>query len=333
MNRSFLSVATAAVISLLASGCIIVGNNRLAGDITVVWSFNGQTCLFVPQVQSVRVTIPGAQLQNNGIYPCMSNNVAGITLLNFRGGTYNITVEGLDSAGRVVYRGTTSAVVDGNVSVSVNLLPQQGATGGTLNEQQLGSQAAKVVSGVEATQGTITQTGEAYRARSIEVGSTQTVTEALDQNSSIRIQNGMTWNQVIASTNLLVQALNALNLANQSDASQAATTLVGPTDPRPPTPPGRACPTGYSGSGTSNDPCRPSVCSTTPSGTTPDQACVARRYIDSDGNVRVYLELASTLVIDPSPAAANRPVITHSITPAELIDALAASQRRAGATN
>ncbi|MER2561956.1 MAG: hypothetical protein ABTQ32_14610 [Myxococcaceae bacterium] len=132
MNRSFLSVATAAVISLLASGCIIVGNNRLAGDITVVWSFNGQTCLFVPQVQSVRVTIPGAQLQNNGIYPCMSNNVAGITLLNFRGGTYNITVEGLDSAGRVVYRGTTSAVVDGNVSVSVNLLPQQGATGSAI---------------------------------------------------------------------------------------------------------------------------------------------------------------------------------------------------------
>ena len=211
--------------------------------------------------------------------------------------------------------------------------PQQGVTGGTLNEQHLGSEASKVVSGVEATQGTIAQTGEAYRARSIEVGSTQTVTEALDQNSSIRLQNGMTWNQVIASTNLLVQALNALSLANQSDASQAATTLVGPTDPRPPTPPGRTCPTGYSGVGSTSDPCRPSVCSTTPSGTAPDQACITRRYVDSDGNVRVYLELASTLVIEQSRAAANRPATTNSITPAELIDALAASQRRAGATN
>lgn len=220
-----------------------------------------------------------------------------------------------------------------NYAPGLPTTPQQGVTGGTLNEQQLGSEASKVVSGVEATQGTITQTGEAYRARSSEVGSTQTVTEALDQNSSIRIQNGMTWNQVIASTNLLVQALNALNLANQSDASQAATTLVGPTDPRPPTPPGRACPTGYIGSGSTRDPCRPSVCSTTPSGTTPEQACVARRYVDSDGNVRVYLELASTLVIDPSRAAANRPATIHSITPTELIDALAASQRRAGTTN
>lgn len=210
--------------------------------------------------------------------------------------------------------------------------PQQGATGGTLNEQQLGSQAGTVVSGVEATQGTITQTGEAYRARSSEVGSTQTVTESLDQNSSIRIQNGMTWNQVMASANLLVQALNALNLANQSDASQAATTLVGPTPPRPP-PPGPACPTGYGGTGSLSDPCRPTACSTTPSGTTPDSACVTRRYVDSDGNVRVFLELASTLALDPvRPSAASAPA-RSTITEAELLEALAASQRRAGALN
>lgn len=132
MNRSILSVAAAALISLLTSGCVIVANNNRAGDITLLWSFNGQTCLFVPQIQSVRVIIPGAQLQNNGVFPCMTNNVAGITLLNFRGGTYQVTVEGLDSAGRVIYQGSSSVLVNGDVSASVNLTPIQGATGSAL---------------------------------------------------------------------------------------------------------------------------------------------------------------------------------------------------------
>lgn len=133
MNRSFLGVAAAAVISVLASGCVIVGGNSGArGDITVLWSFNGQGCVFVPQVQSVRVIIPGAALANNGIYPCMSDNVAGITLQNFRGGLYTVTVEGLDSAGRVIYQGSAPVRVNGDVAVSINLTALQSATGSAL---------------------------------------------------------------------------------------------------------------------------------------------------------------------------------------------------------
>ncbi len=52
--------------------------------------------------------------------------------------------------------------------------------------------------------------------------------------------------------------------ANQSDTSQGARVLVGP---RPPLLPGRTCPAGMTGTGTAADPCRPSQCSTTPSGT------------------------------------------------------------------
>ena len=141
--------------------------------------------------------------------------------------------------------------------------PQTGATGGTLSEQQLGSETGKVISGVEAAQGTVQATQGAYRARSGEVGSAKTVMESFDQNTSIRVQNGMSWNQTIATANLLVQALNALNLANQSDTSQGARVLVGP---RPPLLPGRTCPAGMTGTGTAADPCRPSQCSTTPSG-------------------------------------------------------------------
>lgn len=132
MNRSITSLSAAVVISLLTSGCIINTTSRNAGDITLVWSFNGQSCLFVPQVASVRVTIPGATLQNNGVYPCMTNGVAGVTLLNFRGGNYDVTVEGLDASGRAIYTATNRVTVDGSISVSMTLLATQAATGTAL---------------------------------------------------------------------------------------------------------------------------------------------------------------------------------------------------------
>jgi hypothetical protein len=89
--------------------------------------------MFVPQVTSLRVTIPGAQLQNNGVYPCLTNNVAGITLLNFAPGPYTVTVEGLDASGRALFQGAqTFQVGGGDVTVSVNLTPTAAATGSAL---------------------------------------------------------------------------------------------------------------------------------------------------------------------------------------------------------
>lgn len=160
--------------------------------------------------------------------------------------------------------------------------PQQGATGGTLNEQTLGATAGRTVAGVDASQSGVAATGDAYRARSGETGRAQTVMQAFDENSSIRIQNGMTWNQTMNAVNLWVQALNALNLAAQSDMSQGA----GAVNPLvTPTPPGPTCPMGYTGTGTAADPCRPPGCAAT----SPDNSCVLRRYVDSNGNVVTYL--------------------------------------------
>jgi hypothetical protein len=130
--KSVVGVAAALIVGVAGSGCIINGTQGFRGDITVLWSFNGQSCVFVPQVQSVRVIIPGAVLENNGLYPCLVNNTAGITLRNFRPGPYTVTVEGLDVAGRVIYQGTQQVVVNGDVAVSINLVPTGGATGGAL---------------------------------------------------------------------------------------------------------------------------------------------------------------------------------------------------------
>jgi len=198
--------------------------------------------------------------------------------------------------------------------------PDKGATGGTLNEQTLGATASKTVAGVDASQGAVAATGEAYRARTGETGRAQTVMQAFDENSSIRIQNGMTWNQAMNAANLWVLALNALNLAAQSDMSQGAGAVNPLTPPAVP----QVCPAGFNGTGTSADPCRPPGCASV----TQSNTCVLRRFIDANGNVLTYLERAQEVFALQSGAGSTATVstATGSIGRSEL-DALTAAAR------
>ena len=199
--------------------------------------------------------------------------------------------------------------------------PQQGATGGTLNEQTLGATAGKTVAGVDASQGTVTATGDAYRARQGETGRAGTVMQALDENSSIRVQNGMTWNQATNAVNLWVQALNALNLASQSAMSQGAGAATALT---PPAPTPATCPAGYTGTGTAPDPCRPPGCAATVT----DGSCVIRRTIDVNGNVLTYLaRVQETFALQQGANETATGTTTGSIT--SQIDALTTAARAA----
>ena len=198
--------------------------------------------------------------------------------------------------------------------------PQQGATGGTLNEQTLGATAGKTVAGVDASQSGVAATGDAYRARQGETGRAGTVMQAFDENSSIRVQNGMTWNQTMNAMNLWVQALNALNLASQSDMSQGAG-AVNPLTPPAPAP--ATCPAGYTGTGTAPDPCRPPGCAATVT----DGSCVIRRYVDANGNVLTYLARVQEIFALQQGAGETA---TGSIT--SQIDALTSAARAAQST-
>ena len=203
-------------------------------------------------------------------------------------------------------------------------VPEQGATGGALNEQTLGATAGKTVAGVDASQGTVAATGDAYRARQGETGRAGTVMQAFDENSSIRVQNGMTWNQATNAVNLWVQALNALNLASQSDMSQGAGAVNPLTQP---TPPGPTCPAGYTGTGTAADPCRPPGCAATAT----DNACVLRRYVDADGNVLTYLaRVQETYALQQGGGETATGTTTGSIF--AQIDALTSAARAAQST-
>ncbi len=188
-----------------------------------------------------------------------------------------------------------------------------GATGPDLAGQTLGTQTGAVVSGVEATQSTVTASGDLYRGLSPQVGSTDTIMAAFDMNSSIRTQNGLSWNQAISVANFWVQALNVANLFSVNNQSAAATFL-----PQPPPRIGPTCPQNFAGTGSDADPCRPAslVCITPASGV---PACVTRRYVDSNGNVRTYFETAQrNRVIDPpeTVAAGPAPITADAIAAA-----------------
>jgi hypothetical protein len=109
----FLSVAS-------LSGCVSSNNQVYNGNVTFTWSFQGGlTC---SQVTSIQINIPGEVLQNNGVYPCLTNNYPGIVLYDFVPGTYNFTVDALDARSTVLQSVSGSfVVVNGDVGVPVAL--------------------------------------------------------------------------------------------------------------------------------------------------------------------------------------------------------------------
>ncbi|HYO70994.1 MAG TPA: hypothetical protein VEU33_33440 [Archangium sp.] len=96
------------------------------GDVTFLWSFPEGRCADVPDVRSIRITIPGEPLANGGVYPCNTSGVDGIVLHDFRPAAYNFTLEAISYSGTVLYTGSGSFTVNGNVRVNYTLTPSGG---------------------------------------------------------------------------------------------------------------------------------------------------------------------------------------------------------------
>ena len=140
MNARLLPAFLAAL--TLGSGCIVYdtdpyddcyecGDNVVPaqpGDVTIAWTFMGAYCSEAPEVKSVRVSIPGEALANDGVYPCSANGFSGIELHDFYPGRYGFTVTAFGYSGERLYEGGGSFVIDGDVRVNVDLTPLGGPT-------------------------------------------------------------------------------------------------------------------------------------------------------------------------------------------------------------
>lgn len=118
------------------SGCIIhdhddgpcCGNpppsgHLRSGDVTFLWTLQGQRCADQPQVKGVNIRIPGERLANSGRYACSTGGVDGITLHDFQPGTYNYELEAVSYQNEVLYTAIGTFIVNGDVRVTVDLMP------------------------------------------------------------------------------------------------------------------------------------------------------------------------------------------------------------------
>ena len=167
-------------------------------------------------------------------------------------------------------------------------VPEPRATAGNRADLDGSSQVAGgIIAGEEA----VRRNRQTFETLQQPIGTDGTLMEALDRNSGIRTQAGMSFNQAIQSTANLTAAYNLMNLAAAALMSQAGRGLDVPAAPpsRQVQQPGPLCPAGTTGQGTAQSPCISAACSTTAYGATPAPGCVGRRFIDTAGNVGVVI--------------------------------------------
>lgn len=98
------------------------------------------------------------------------------------------------------------------------------ATGNFGRNQELGT-AGDVIGGLMGSEETIPATTNVYRQQAATIGQAKTIQGSWDQNSGLRVQNALTWNQSTNALNLFVQALNLSNLMRANNMSRAASAL------------------------------------------------------------------------------------------------------------
>lgn len=93
-------------------------------DVTFHWTFVGKSCADLPEIQTIQIDIPGEALDNNGAYPCESNNYPGIVLHTFAPGTYNFTITAYGTRSEALFTASSSFSINGtNILVNVDLTP------------------------------------------------------------------------------------------------------------------------------------------------------------------------------------------------------------------
>lgn len=138
-------IVAATVMLMASTGCIFVpwgggggtgggsggsggGSGTSYGDVTFTWTFNGRTCASAG-ISQVVITIDGETLQNNGVYPCLTDNYPGIKLNDFRNRTYTFDVVAYDSSNVARYEYAGNFTVNGDISLNLDLDPVVASTG------------------------------------------------------------------------------------------------------------------------------------------------------------------------------------------------------------
>lgn len=133
------SLARLLLLPVLAAGCVPYyygppPQYGYPGNIYVSWTFAGATCAQTPGVVSVSVNIVNSAPVVPNTFACQVGNPPGqLAIYNFSPGSYLVSLSGLDVNGQVIWSGSATVQVNGNVSTTVTMQPTTPANGLSLS--------------------------------------------------------------------------------------------------------------------------------------------------------------------------------------------------------
>jgi hypothetical protein len=112
---ALLALAAAAV-----SGCTYYPP---PGNMYLSWTFAGASCAAVPNVVSVTVDIPNDPVPiTPNVFPCSAGNPPSVLIVyDFVPGNYVVNLSARDASGAVIYAGSATLVVNGDVYATLDL--------------------------------------------------------------------------------------------------------------------------------------------------------------------------------------------------------------------
>jgi hypothetical protein len=125
----------AALVAAASTGCVWTSSPPpfygYPGNIYLSWSFSGASCAQTAAVASVTVTIPNDPVPIvPNVFPCSAGDPPGaLAIYNFNPGSYTVTATAQDVNGTVIFTGSTTVVVNGDVYATVNLAPSGSGNG------------------------------------------------------------------------------------------------------------------------------------------------------------------------------------------------------------
>lgn len=110
------------LVAAVAAGCDDYGST---GNIYVSWTFAGASCAETPAVRQVKVSVlnDSVPIRPNTFSCTVGDPPNQLVIYNYYPGSYVVSLSGLDASGNVIWTGTSTVVVNGNVATTIDLQP------------------------------------------------------------------------------------------------------------------------------------------------------------------------------------------------------------------
>ena len=118
-------IALFPLVVAVATGCFYGPHHFYGypGNIFVSWTFAGATCPSAVAQVSISILNDPTPIQPNTFACRVGSPPNQLAVYNFAAGSYVLSLSGLDATGAVIWQGSSTVVVNGDVSGTIDLQP------------------------------------------------------------------------------------------------------------------------------------------------------------------------------------------------------------------